>query len=581
MAERFDIVKIFEPSTNATAPNRYIALAGSSDKTQKVFVASSLSPTDAVFNNCNPPSEHHMVDKKILIRARVHMQFTGTTTTGNLLKKGRDGLRYLPLHSVINVARCSINNVDINCDIYNTLHARSNYWRPEVDQLSRTKASSAIKDNCQNYSDMFGTINSPLSGFGDSGLTSGQGRGVISDLDIRVNNAGAAELVFTVTEPLIMAPFSHDDNDAGGPLWNINSLAFNFAFISNLNRMWCHDDAGGSIITQMTTTIENLELLMTFLTPPPNLVLPPVCTTTYSFFNVWSKTVGSLNPNEDRSFFNSDVIQLDRVPQSLFLFAKIDNNLVLSMPGSAGASPPVITTPDTSCQLGRLRMNYMNRAALLNNATEEQLYDICLANGYNRDYQEFRGLINGTFDTGSTIGLTGSVYRFIFGKDIVVDGVVPGLGGVDGRSNFQIEVSVKNINQTTPLPITFYMVGLTEGVLQIVPQSAIQHLAPIISVDEVHNAPIVDLPYRSYQEIIGGGLWDVLKNVGKKAADFAKEKKLISTGLSMIKHPAAQVASQAASALGYGGMLASGGILAAGGRGVTQKELRMIKQRKY
>ena len=267
MVDRFNIVKILEPSINATSPNQYIALVGSSDKTQRVFVASSLSPTSAVFQNCNPPSELHMIDKKVFLKARVNMTFTGTTTGGNLLLKGRDGLRYLPLHSVINIARCSINNQDIICDIYNTLHARSNYWNPAVDQLSRTKASSAIKDNCQNYSDMFGTINSPLSGFGDSGFTSGMGRGVITDLEIVRNDGTGAELNFTITEPLIMAPFSHDDNEAGGPLWNINTLNFNFAFVSNLNRMWSHDDGGGSIITQMNTTINTLELLMTFMTP--------------------------------------------------------------------------------------------------------------------------------------------------------------------------------------------------------------------------------------------------------------------------------------------------------------------------
>ena len=218
MVERFSIVKIFEPTTAATSPNQYLALSGATDKTQKTFVASSLSETQAIFNNCNPPSPAYMVDKRILLRSRVRIQFTGTTTSGNLLKKGRDGLRYLPLHSVISIASTSINSVEFNCDIYNTLHARSNYWGTHVDQLSRTKASSAIKDNCQNYSDMFGTMNSPLSGFGDSGLTSGKCRGVIEGMQIIRNDDTGAEIVFTVSEPLIMSPYTHDTNEATSPL---------------------------------------------------------------------------------------------------------------------------------------------------------------------------------------------------------------------------------------------------------------------------------------------------------------------------------------------------------------------------
>ena len=324
--EPFNIVKIFEPTSNATMPNQYIALVGGLKRSINIFQTSTLSPTSAVFTNCNPPGAEFILDKKIYLRAKVNMKFSGTTTTGNLLQKGRDGLRYMPIHSVISVARCTLNNHTVVCDIYNTLHARSNYWRTDVDQLGRTISSSAIKDNCQDYSDVFGTINNPLAGFGDSGLTSGHGRGVITDLEIISNDGNEAELNFIITEPIIMAPFSHDNNDPGGPLWNITTITFDFQFVSNLNRMWCHSDAGGSIITSMSTTINTMSLLMTTITPPTSMILPPICTTTYNVIDVVAKNVGAaLQPNEERVVF-TDSLQWNSVPHSVYIFAKIDNN---------------------------------------------------------------------------------------------------------------------------------------------------------------------------------------------------------------------------------------------------------------
>ena len=101
-------------------------------------------------------------------------------------------------------------------------------------------------------------------------------------------------------------------------LWNITTLSFNFSFISNLNRMWCHDDGGGSEITNMTTNITEMDLQATFLNPPPNLVIPPICTTTLSRFNYWVQEIGLLQPNEERNVV-STVIQLNNVPQSIYL----------------------------------------------------------------------------------------------------------------------------------------------------------------------------------------------------------------------------------------------------------------------
>jgi len=88
--EPFSIVKIYEPSSNATAPNRYIALVGGRSRNITVFPASSLSTNSIIFQNCNPPNDGTILEKKVYLRVRINIKFSGTSTNGNLLKKGRD-----------------------------------------------------------------------------------------------------------------------------------------------------------------------------------------------------------------------------------------------------------------------------------------------------------------------------------------------------------------------------------------------------------------------------------------------------------------------------------------------------------
>ena len=550
--EPFNIVKIYEPTSNATMPNQYIALVGGQNRAISVFESSNLSPSNAVFTNINPPNAETLVDKKIYLRARVNMKFTGTSDDGIILRKGRDGLRYMPIHSVINTARCTLNSQAIACDIFNTIHPRSQYWNPEVDQLSRTTSCSAIKDNCQDYGDMFGTINNPLAGLGDSGLTSGHGRGVIQELEIVSNSGGEAEINFTITEPVVLAPFYDDSNNAGSPLWNITTITFDFQFVSNLNRMWCHDDAGGTIITNMITTINTMSLLMTTITPPVSMVLPPVCTTTYNNFNVVGKSTGpAFQPNEEREVF-TDSLQWNQVPHSILIFAKVDNNSLLSWSTDGTYSPMTITAPDCYCEIMNVSIDYMNEQNLLSNLRKEQLYEMCVGNGYNRDYQQFNGRVNGTFDAGNIVGLNGSVVRLIMGKDIAKKDIIPGLAE---RSNFKLRVRIRNVNQNKdkPLNITLYTVAIEEGTIQIVPGAAFIDNAPIKQIEDAHNAPVANIPWDKYREMFGGGFMDVLKGIGSTALSLAPMALSMIPGAQGLA-PVAMMASQALKPLlGKGG----------------------------
>jgi hypothetical protein len=83
-----------------------------------------------------------------------------------------------------------------------------------------------------------------------------------------------------------------------------------------------------------------------------------------------------------------------------------------------------------------------------------------------------------------------------------------------------------------------------------------------VSTEEAHSKS-------SVQRIVGGGFLDTLKSVAGKVLPVAKKlAPLAKMGLSMIPHPAAQMASQGIGAMGYGrsGGGSSGGGVSGGRR---------------
>ena len=565
------LAKVYEPNANARNPDDYIALVGGIDKTTVIFRSESVTNTSASFPACNPPSESHLVDRKVYFRARFRIRFTGNSTTGNLLKKGRDGLRFMPLSSIIFDLRTTINSQSVNCNLSDTIHARSRYWKQGVNQRSQTTSASGVIDNVQNYSDSFGITNSPLSGFGDSGLTSGQGRGCITDLEIISNTPTGAEVRFTVFEPAILAPFIHDENSCVGTLWRVNTLAFDLQF-ENINRIWCHDRASAGTITAMDTTLENMECFVTFITPPRGLDVPPVCVVPYDQWNRLETDVGVMNPNEEK-IVTTSVYQFQQVPQSVYLFCKPSRNAIV------GSLVETIGTSDTFTQISNISINFNNRNQLLSNVTSEQLFKISVENGLNMDYQNFRGVIQGTFD-GPRVGLSGSVIKLLFGKDIAGEEIIPGLGGAKGRCNFQLQATVKNINQTRALPYTFYVVPCYEGYMTISNQSNVTCIAPINEVEDVIASPESRVTFNDYNETMGGSLWDWIK----KAHNWVKDNKVVSTAMSMI--PQTRAFAPVAASMGYGtggacmaagtgGAISAAGVY--GGRSLTTAQLKKLR----
>jgi len=168
-------------------------------------------------------------------------------------------------------------------------------------------------------------------------------------------------------------------------------------------------------------------------------------------------------------------------------------------------------------------------------------------------------------------------------KDITHKDIVPGLSD---RSNFQVRVRIRNVNQTTPLRITLYTVAIEEGSIQIVPGEAHIDQAPIKNIEDAWNAPIANIPYEKYREMFGGGFLDTLKGLAGTALSMAPGILAAIPQTQGIAPIAAMAANVGKSLLGQGrrtrgGQLidtSGGAIVAAGGRKLTTSELNKIRR---
>jgi len=111
------------------------------------------------------------------------------------------------------------------------------------------------------------------------------------------------------------------------------------------------------------------------------------------------------------------------------------------------------------------------------------------------------------------MGLSGTVIRLMFGKDIAVNGsLIPGLLG---RSTFIIRARIKNINYHRPIHFDLWVVPVYEGIISFSAGTARKEIAPLTSTELVASAPVSHISFIAYESAFGNGLFDVIGKVAK------------------------------------------------------------------
>jgi hypothetical protein len=193
----------------------------------------------------------------------------------------------------------TINNNTVSTNIQDCLPAllRMNDQR---ELMAYNSTTATAFDNYQVYADGLNAANNPLGSYINSSDNDLMGRGSLavtflpaagpagvpadSTGNVRAT-AGAPNVVvylqFTVTEPLLISPFiwaNPQHNNQG--IYGVQNLNFQFNLTGNPNRAFrsANITTGAGNRQNITSTtlysISDNQLLFTFITPPPSLLMP-------------------------------------------------------------------------------------------------------------------------------------------------------------------------------------------------------------------------------------------------------------------------------------------------------------------
>lgn len=567
----FDINKIaiYEPRLKVANDREWVIVKGGQTVTTNVYPATSSS--NSYFNfTTNPPGRKNVLDRHVIIAVPVRLTFTGPGSIPNtnlMIQQGRDAFRSYPISSVTSTLTCRINGFPVSIELNQFVHVLENF-HSKIDSMNTfSSLYPNMTDNYQNYSDGDLSNRNPLGSYGDNSTQIPRGA---YDMTITSNTNTGAVVEATLYEQIVLPPFLFDDSQSGG-LTNLDTLEFNFVLSTNLQRIWSRSALNTVPISSLNvdfTAIGKPSILLNWITPRDTQNIPE--RVRYPYFQlsryIQNSPVGIMNPNEVRQM-QSQVIQLNSIPRKLYIYAKQSDSVIQESINNS------VTTPDTFLAIENVSLSWDNIDGVLSGCEPINLYEMSVSNGLNYDWTSWRGLTtnygNVIPQNANKVGLKGSILCLCPGVDFGLRNSQA--EGVLDKINFQVTLTVKNVNQTIALNPDLYVLAVYDGYLDIFNNTA-RAIIGAVSNSDILSTPVnYDVSYHEIQKIYGGDFFSKIRDTGSKiikgiskANDYLRDKKLISNVLGSIPSPYTQSASEVAKALGYGYGGGEGGVLRGG-----------------
>lgn len=438
-----------------------------------------------------------VIDRKLFTEINFKLTFTGTTTSGNLLKRGYDAPR--SLGSIVSQCQVSINGHPI---VQESKYV--NHWLAHFNEQSKMAGALTLApqmgsyDMTQTYEEADGTFFNSLGDFQYS--TPNQTNRGMYKLNIISNTPLSAVVELTLFDYIYLSPMVYDNTRLYEGIPNISSFQIQYTF-QQLQRIWSHSNKGDSIISDLQVEVNQGYLNFTEITPPPQIVLPR---TTILNYNEYERRLTNTNQSVTAGgtgVLQSNAITLNTIPLKAVIFAKerdADFNSLESF----------VNKPDVYAGIKKISINYANQSSLFQTCTQEQLYLISSQNGVQGSVESWCGKTQRYDDTLGKIpiGLHGSIFCFDFGRDISQQN--PSLlPGVSSNVDFSIaECVIENTSNRTivyDLEIHF----IYEAVFEI-ELGVSRPYRSMVLPSEVITAPLSDEP----DSMSGGSFKGFLKN---------------------------------------------------------------------
>ena len=507
--------------------------------------ANSYSTAGITFN-FNTQSENVLIDRRIYCRAQFQLTFVGTAPLGQrLLNTESDAPRFLPLASVTQSLKCTINGSSVESQYSDSLLGVLRYNIGDHLKEHDLSMSPSAQDRYQRYQDGVGSVRNPLSNYQNSG-TEVTGRGAFS-VDALTNPVSpdaavtpiTATVLFTVTEPLLLSPMLYRSGDLQSGLIGVRNMGVQFNFASGqLSRIWSRSPSGGVNLTSVTAAIgagttAPPSLLVNYLTPPLSSQgsIPRQINYQYNKSETFVNDMNvQLAPNASQTF-NNNAIQLSTVPKCIYIWASRQN------------STKSYLTTDTFFKINSLSLNYLNVSGQFSSMSLQDLYQMCVKNGCELSWLEWSGktlTIGGPPPAGAVAGEVDGMVGSVIKLD-VSDLHIPSniASGMNVNSQLSYTVNVENINQNDTIGVQLTTVIVYDGLMTIESGSMATQVGVISEADVVETRADRSnfVPWSSARAIYGGSIYGSmghLARVAKKGLDMACAAKDALTGGELI-----------------------------------------------
>lgn len=571
--DQLKVERVIDPRTDATSPeNRvYNAFEGAADVSyQDLSQDGGVSNTSLTFT-LNPPSPRVFVNRRVMVSMRYRLTFTGASGgAGQQLLQAAglprapgvsggsayyDSPRSYPLARSMQTVQFSLSNDRLSQNLAQYWTGMTRYSNDvEAQQLWHSMTPTML-DQSQNYSDLNGFARSPLRGYGDNVLQDPRGgfTGALITQNTSLGAGDTAVVEIYATEMLDLSPFLFEKGRQDVGFIGVQNQSLTITLggkgvgpLSGLAAsLWSHSTSSPSVFTGIAVQVLTASIKVSYLTPDPVMQIPRSMNYPYSEITYYPTTISNAVLAGAGTTITQNNIQLQSIPSRILFWVA---------PQDSGYS---VTSSDVAFAITNINLSFDNRDSLLSNATQEDLYQICVKNGSNCSWRQF------TRDVGSYIALD-------FGEDIPLRATqAPGLRG---SYNMRLTIQCTNLGSAAVVP-TLNLVVVAEGVLSIIDQNVVRNIGVLSSEDILRSKTQVGRTYHARGSVYGGSWWDKVKSF---AADVGK--KVIRPGLDIASTvgsliapefaPAIMAANTAAHAVGVG--------RPRGGRRITRKELAAI-----
>lgn len=545
-------VRVVDPVLKFNEHRDYAILTGGAQTSWKPVISTSYSNSSAQFT-APPPSPKIAIDRNMLIKYPVTLQFTGTAPVGqNLLQTGYDAFRAYPIANITNTLTVTINNTSVSINMSDVINPLLKYHTPECLRDSEYSLTPTMNDQYQNYQDGVNTSRNPLAAYGDNTHEMARGSVVYSQF---VNTNTSATVSAILTEPIFLSPFVFGKGQQPGFI-GVQNLDFNFNFVSDLSRLWSHSSGSNSTITNITVTLGQPTLLFKYITPKELQYIPRSAVYPYFVVDRYPTDANApFTPNQILPLSTNN-IQLQSIPRRMYIFARQRN------------ADRNYTSSDVYFSIESIRVNWNNFSGLLSSASKEQLYKMSVKNGVNMSWTQWSGgpITVASGSANNQYGTMGSVLCIEFGTDIGLSDIE--CPGMLGTYQLQIDATVKNCNvgpHAQTITPTLYILVVNEGTFTIQDNRSVAQIGVVSKQDalDAQTSPFVD--YNEIKSVYGGDFFSGMKDVGSTIwSGLQKAAPYIEKGLD-IAGKVAPIAMPLMMGLGdeYSG---EGGVLTGGRR---------------